>query len=36
MRLGELVVLVTVCSAAVLAVFFLAVWLVPRITEQVF
>jgi hypothetical protein len=36
MRLRELVVLVTVCSAAALAVFLLALWLVPRMTERVF
>jgi hypothetical protein len=36
MRLRELVVLATVCSAAALAVFLLALWLVPRMTERVF
>jgi predicted acyltransferase len=35
MRLRVLVVLVTVCSAAVLAAFLLALWLVPRMTERV-
>jgi phage shock protein PspC (stress-responsive transcriptional regulator) len=36
MRLRVLVVVVTVCSAVALAVFFLALWLLPRISDQVF
>jgi hypothetical protein len=30
------VILVTICSAMTVAVFFLALWLLPRISEQVF
>jgi hypothetical protein len=32
----ELVILVTICSAMAVAVFFFASWLLPRIPDQVF